>query len=83
MNYKDAWIAVLLLGLLIGLGSCVVSTNSQTNGGANIETKTAQDGLDYSIVEIEGMPCLILKNSTHYAYTVNSVTCDWRLYKGK
>jgi len=80
---KDVFMAVIALAIVLGVGSCVVSSNSQTNGGANIETKTAQDGLDYSIVEIEGMPCLILKNSTYYAYTVNSVTCDWRLYKAK
>jgi hypothetical protein len=81
---KSDWLTlIVLVFLVVGLGGCLVTYNRQLNGGSSVETKTTQAGYNYSIVNIEGMPCLVLVNYTYNGYAVNSVTCDWSKYDSK
>ena len=38
-------------------------------------------GIEYRIVEIEGMPCVVVESKTYLGYRVASVSCDWLKHK--
>lgn len=69
---------VLKVGLVILLlGGVIwwVSNNPDPNAvPAPVEE---QSGLNYQIITVEGMPCLLVKSKTYYNFTTTSATCDW------
>lgn len=56
---------LIVLVLVLALAAC-------ETGGVVKETTP-----NYSIIYIEGMPCLVVDNRTSNFYHVLSVTCDW------
>lgn len=46
-------------------------------------TEAPKDNLDYRIIVVEGMPCLLVESSTYYSHIVKSVDCDWSKWNGK
>lgn len=69
--------AIVVAGLaIVGLGVML--------GPApiNAEKKVSEENVKYSIVTIEGMPCLITQSHTYPNNTVVSATCDWSKWDG-
>lgn len=68
-----------LLFLSLLLSGCAVSTQKTP-----VEIKENGDGLEYSLINVEGMPCILIQNySAHSASFIKSITCDWSKYDGE
>lgn len=78
---KNYVIGALVVSIFV-FGFTVAVINQNANGGAELDKMLNRDGLNYSMTEIEGMPCVVVKSATYTGYIVNSIDCDWRLYQG-
>lgn len=57
---------------------------SCATGEAGSVTRTGNTNyFEYSIVHIEGMPCLVVSSYTYNAHSVESITCDWSKWEGE
>lgn len=65
------WVVVLWLLLLMGCDSNPIDAPLENENGVN-----------YQIVTIEGMPCLTVKSTTKDGWAVLSITCDWSKWSG-
>lgn len=68
--------AVLIILCMFVLVSCAT-------GHYDLNQSYTSDGIPYSIIYIEGMPCVVVENQTAYAYYIYSITCDWSKWDGK
>jgi len=76
MSENKWFLLILLVGVVI-LAVFTTSTTSNSNGASELAKYQNRDGLNYVFTEIEGMPCLIVRNNSTSGYVINSVTCDW------
>ncbi len=48
-----------------------------------IKRKNKNLPFEYSIITIEGMPCMVVESYTYYNHYVENVNCDWSKWKGE
>lgn len=65
----------MLLVVAVLISSCIDILDVPIN--------TPQDNVEYKIIRIEGMPCLLVESPTYSGHTVRSVDCDWSKWDGK
>lgn len=76
MKIIDALIVILLIIVLVLFTLGIIDSYNAPNEIQEIEDTSNVD-FDYSIIDVEGMPCLILENWGSHGEHGYSITCDW------